>query len=216
MDPNSQQPGLPPLQPGSSAPQQTPGNNPYGFILDTQHQPKKGLIPNHNPNSTRSRILVALGAGTALVIVAIIAFSLISGGGDNNSQLLTSLAAEQQEIIRVADLGVKGATDPSTQALAEVTKLSVISQQNKLTTYLTDHGVKLAPTSLNTKLNKATDTTLTDATASNRFNDVFTETIKKSLTSYAANVKQSYDSASNTASKTLLADSYNSTNNLLK
>jgi hypothetical protein len=211
MDPNYQQPG----QPGGIPPTTSPApQDPYHFIMNTEHQPKKSFGPN--PGSFKGRLLFVAGGGLLLIIALIMAFSLLFGSRENNSQLLTSLTAEQQEIIRVSDLGVLGATDPATKAFAETTKLSVMTQQQSLTSYLASKKVKVTTVILASKKDATTDTALTSATANNRFDDVFTEMLKARLASYATALKRSYDSSSNQASKKILADSYNSTTQLLK
>lgn len=214
MDPNYQPPGqLPELNTPNTPPEQP---NPYGFILDTAHQqPKKMLQPSHT--SMISRALVAGGVAVVLIIAAIIVSSLISSGGKENSgQLLTSLAAQQQEIVRVADLGVAGGSDSSTKAFAQTTKLAVLTQQNELAKYLASKSVTVDPAVLAAKKNSNTDTAFKAATASNHFDDVFNTTITAGLSDYAKDVKTSHDSATSTESKTLLAKLYTNTQLLLK
>ncbi len=228
MNPNQQAPGQQtvPQQPAtqpviehpfapSPAPAQQPAN-PYGFIFDDQHpQPKKSML-KPGKNSMRGRILMVLGIGMVIIVVIVVGSSLLSGKKAGNAQQLTALVAEQQEIIRVANLGVAGARDPSTVALAETTKLSITTQQNKLLGYLKTRNIKITPLAITAKLNKSTTTELTNATANNTFDDTFTKTLQTELTTYQTNVKKSYDTASNPTSKALLKLSYSSSATILK
>lgn len=227
MDPNnlnpdtlpSPQAGLPAdSQPIGQLPQNQPvvpaeGQNPYGFILDTDHKKKKKLV---KPKSFRSLILVIIGGGIVLSIATIAISSFISRSQTGRTTELISLTAEQQEIIRVASLGVTGSDDLTIQSWAETVKLSVTSQQKSLITYLVKNNVKVEKLTLDSKLDKTTDTALKTATANNRFSDEFKTTLKKSLTTYGNDLKKSYDGASGPNSKKILIDSYKSTAFLLK
>jgi len=207
MDPNQPQPGQ---QPGTPPPQ-----NPYGFIMDTEHQKKRGSLTGGN-NSFRSRVLLLLGGATLLIIAVIVVSSLLSGKGSGNAQLLTDISGQQTEIIRVSGLGLKSATDPSTLALAETTLLSVQSQRSQLNGYLSKNNVKVTPELAAAYLNKETDKALASAMSSNKFDETFTKVIKDSLTTYLTSIEGSYLKASNEESKKILSDSFDSTKLLLK
>lgn len=211
MNPNQPSGSIPPV-PNQPAPGRS--NNPYGFILDTEHQPKKPLLQNRN--SLRSRLLIVVGGGVGLVILLVIILSLANGGKTDNGKLLGDLVAEQAEIVRVADQGANKGIDPSVRAFAEIAKLSVASQQARLTSYLEAHGVKLTPAQIDAKKSESTDTALNQAISNNRFDDVFTETLKSSLQTYSADLKNNYNVASNADSKKILSDSFTSTTSLLK
>ncbi len=215
MNPNNQLPNTPqPDQPILPPTPAEPAHNPYGFIMDTEHQPKKKL--QVNSNSFKARLLLVLGIGVFIIVGAIIVSSIITGQREKNAVLLTSLTAEQQEIARVADLGFKDAKDPAVKAYAGIAKLSIITQQAQLVAYLGTKNVALGPVDLNNKLNKTTDADFMAAKANNQFDEVFTDTLKKSLNTYQVNLKTSYDGASNEISKKLLSDSFTSTSYLLK
>ena len=163
-----------------------------------------------------SRLLLVFGIGFAILIAIVIGSKLINGKSSGNVSLLTGIAAEQQEIIRVSTLGIANATDPSTIAYAQTTRLSLISQQAKLTKYLGSKKVKVTPVLLNEKLNKNTDKALKSASDGGRYDDTLNKTLKDSLTTYAATLKSGYSSASTPESKKILSQSYDSTKTLLK
>lgn len=212
MDPNNQQPLV---QPGQPIPTVTPGNNPYGFIMDTANKKRGGMLPT-NPASTKSRLLFVVGGGLVLLIVISIFYSLLFGGKESNTTLFKSLAAEQQEIIRVSALGVEGSSDPTIAAYAQTTKLTVQSHRTKLLSYLVANKVKVPPAQLASKKNSKVDAALSAAKASNRFDEVFKETLVAELTSYATNIQTNYKSATGDTSKKLLATEYADVSLLLK
>ena len=214
MDPNYRPPtgGLGPQD--LNIPTVTPNNNPYGFIMDAPHKPKKSLLPSGN--SAKSRLLVVLGGLFVLFVVFSILMPLIFGSKDNSTTQLKSLAAEQQEIVRVATLGVQGAFDPALTSYAQTTKLTVQSQQNEVLGYLASHKIKIAPKLLTAVLNSKTDTALIEAKASNRYDEIFSTTIKSELATYAGNLQTAYKNAGNPKSKAMLARDYNNVQLLLK
>jgi len=209
---------MPPPPPGQLPPQGQPNmqptaQNPYGFILNAPHPPRRTLL---KPNSLRSRLLLVVGAGFVVILAIIGISSLLTRTSQGNVTALKSLVAEQQEIIRVAGLGVSGSSELITQGWAETTKLSVTSQQKSLTKYLASKQVVLLPIELSAKKNSKIDAEFKTAKTNNRFNEVFLETLKDNLNAYAKDLKTSYQNASNSESKKILSDSYKSVTLLLK
>lgn len=228
MDPNNQNPDvLPAPQPTTQSsttidgslpryeqPVAQPGpQNPYNFIMDTDHKRKKRLVTK--PKSFYSRLFWVVGGGLIAIIAIIGVSSFINSAQNEKTSKILSLVSEQQEIIRVADLGVIGSKNSSIQAWAETTKLSVASQQKTLTTYLKKNNVSSEMLAINSKINKNTDASLKTATSDNRFDDAFTTTLKTLLTDYVNNLKNDYDGAGANGKK-ILSDSYKSTVQLLE
>lgn len=216
MDPNNQQSGIPPTpaQPFPAPPMPPISSDPYSFIMDVQNKPKKMLAPNGG--SFLSRLLLVAGIGTILILGIVLISSLINSGRENNTLLLTSLASEQTEIIRISELGIAGTANPDTLAFVQTTKSSLVAEQAKLLGYLASKKVKITPIELNSKKNKKVDTALISAKASNQFDELLVSSLKSSLEIYSKNLAVSYKAASNPESKALLSDSYKSTLALLK
>lgn len=135
--------------------------------------------------------------------------SLVSGGG-NGSQLL-SLAQEQTEIIRVADLAAneRAVRSSITQNLAANTSLSVSS--SKIQTLALISGKKPNEKTLALKKNSKTDALLTSAAANNQYDKVFTDTLTTKLKDYQAELKRLYTNTSNPKEKATLESAYNGT-----
>ncbi len=217
MNPNSPLPGTKSPQEQTPQPGQNgiqPGpQNPYGFIINTPHPPKNRFL---KPNSFRSRLLVIVGGGAILMIAIVLISSLITRSSKENATALVSLVAKQQEIVRVAGLGVVGSSDLLTQSWAETTVLSVGSQQFELKSYLTKRKTVITAPILLSKLDPQTTSAFTAATADNNFTEVFRAKLKTSLVTYEQNLKKSYDGAKGPTIKKILGNSYNSTATLLK
>ncbi len=206
MNPNDT--GLPPVNPE--------GHNPYGFIMDTQHQQKKKVLSGGGGgNGLKSRILVLIGGGIVLITLFILASSLLFGNKDSAAQLLLGVTAQQQEIVRVADAGIKNATDPSVTAFAQTIKSAVSSEQRELITLLGNAKTKVSPEILASRKSTRTDSELSTASKSNNYNETFNEIMRAYLNTYKAEIERSHTAASSAKTKELLKKFFDSTNTLL-
>lgn len=204
MNPNIPQA---PLEPG---PAPDP-HDPYAFIMNAGQPAPKSKLPLSLPkgNSTFQRVLIGAGGFFVLLIIGLIVLSLFSGNG-NNDKLLT-LAQEQTEIIRVADLARNERTirDSTTKNLASSASLSVGSSRQKVLSLLS--GKKVNDKTLSLKKSAKTDTELTTAATNNQYDEVFTQILTDELKTYQTNVKQLYTNSKNTEEKAILEEAYNGT-----
>jgi hypothetical protein len=173
----------------------------YDFIVNANHKPKKPLLPGGN--SKQGRILIVGGGLMALLIIGVIVMSLISSAGKGNQETLLKAAQEQAELIRVSKIGIDKARDPATLNLAMTTNLSLQSDQAALLKHLKTNSKQLA-LGKNTK----TDVAFTNAEQSNRFDEVFTQTIQAELATYQKTLKSAYNGSSGKTLKATLAEQY--------
>ena len=176
--------------------------NPYQFITDPSHKPKKSLLPGGN--SKQGRILIVLGGILLLAVIAGILAALLSSGGSSQKETLLKAAQQQAEIIRVSKIGIDKARDPATRNLAVTTNLSLQSDQATLFSH-TKFSSKEIALGKDTK----TDVALTTAEQSNRFDEIFTQTIQTKLAVYQQTLKTAYDGTDGPKLKTSLSDLYN-------
>lgn len=180
----------------------------YDFITNTNHAPKKSLLPKGS--SKQSRIFIVLGGIILLIILASVAMVLISNAGKGNQETLLKAAQQQAELIRVSKIGIDKARDPATRNLAMTTNLSLQSDQTVLLTH-----VKVSSKQLALGKNTKTDIALTTAEQSNRFDEVFITTIQSELATYQKTLKNAYDGASGSKTKATLAAEYKTAGLLL-
>jgi hypothetical protein len=192
---------------------QPPAPNPYEFITNPGQAPKKRLFSGGNSLKTRL-LIVGVGIFLALVVITIL-ISVLSSAGRAGTDTLKSMVAQQEELARVADIGVLKAQDGTIKSLALNTKLSVMSQQKQVIAYLETKGVKLNKEELAAKKDTATDQELESAASSNRFDDTFSAELNAQLDAYLSSLKSTYDMAGNETSKKILSDSYISTATIL-
>lgn len=196
-----------PNQPGSPAPR----SNPYEFITNPSQPGKR---PSLGGNPLLKRVMVVVGGAVILMIIVSIAISLLGSGG-TNIDALKSLTAKQQEIVRVADMGVGKAQDINTRSLALTAKLSASTQQQELLAYLEQQDVKPTKLELASEEDSDTDTALETAATSNRFDEAFNQILIELLTDYANSLSSTYEATSGENAKAVLSQSYASIATLL-
>lgn len=184
-----------------------PESGQYDFIMNTDHKPKKPLVPSGN--SKQSRIIIVVVAAFVLIIAVIVVFSLISSAGNAGKDELIKAAQQQSEILRISKLGTDRARGTSAKNLATTTSLSLQSDQTTLLASLKSHGIKLSSKDLALGKNAKTDTILTTAEQSNKFDEVFTQTIQAELVTYQKTLKAAYDKADSNKLKQTLSDEFN-------
>lgn len=182
-----------------------PEQDPYHFIHNTAQTPKKSLLTG---SSKKGRIIIVAIAVIVLITIVLVISTLLSASKNASKADLIKAAQSQTEIIRVSKLGVDRARSTSAKNLATTTYLSLQSDQSKLITALGKQGVKLNAKDLALGKNTKTDTLLTNAEQSNKFDDVFTQTIQKELRQYQNTMKVAYDKVSSKTLKQTLKDQY--------
>lgn len=204
------------MQPQNVAPSPAPppvmpsGNKQYDFILNPNQNSKKFLLPG---NSKKARIIIVAAVAIALLFVGIVIAGLINKAGQADTEALVKAAKQQQELIRVADIGIDKARSQAAKNLAVTTKLSLESQQTEMQAAIKTAGLnpkKVLVSSADAK----TDQALTTAEQNNRFDEEFLKIMTTSLTDYQKSVKAAYDGATSKKLKAALTLQYKSANTL--
>lgn len=198
---DSSEPPAPPPMPLPASP-----SGHYDFILNPPSTKKKHLLPTSN--SPKQRILIAVAFGGVMLIVLILVIGMLFGS-KNNSATLIDLAAQQSEIIRVSDIGANKAKTPAAKNLAITTKLSLQTTQNQTLDHLKKLKNTVGTKELAQKKNTKTDQQLDAAAVNNKFDEIFIQIIRSSLSDYRTAVKKLYDTTSSKTEKQFLASSYN-------
>lgn len=175
----------------------------YDFIMNSGQKPaSKPKLPAGN--SQKSRILIVAAGAVLLLIVAIVVIALISSAGKAGQADLVKAAQQQAEIVRISELGTERAKGAAAKNLATTAGLSMQSDQAALQKALSKQGIKVNEKQLAAGKNQQTDTVLTTAEQSNKFDEVFTKTLQEELRAYQQTLKSAYDSASSESLKQTL------------
>ncbi len=195
----------PPVTPtGNGQPQ-------YDFIFNDNKPSKKTLLP---ANISKKGRLLIVGAGVLLLIMLIVIIAgMISNSGKGDTQALITAAKVQQELIRVAEIGINKAKTQDAKNIAITTKLALSSQQAEMQAAIKTAGLnpkKVLTSSISTE----TDQALTAAEQNNRFDEEFLKVMSESLIAYQKSVKAAYDGATSKKLKAALTSQFNSANAL--
>lgn len=197
MDPMQQQPTTP---------------NPYGFIVNPEQPSKRPFLGG---NSAKSRLVLVVGGVLLLMIIAIIASSIFSSLNNKGTNQLKVVYAEQQELIRIAQIGSKDAQSTDTRNFAITTLFAAQTSQQKVSTVLTSRGIKLKPEEVNAKLNDKVESILTGAAANNQYDETMQELLKKQITSYNQALEAAFNSNEGQQTRAALSEAFKSSGTLL-
>jgi hypothetical protein len=200
MEPNGAPPAPPPMTPSGPS-------NPYDFLQD-KPAPKKPLLRLPSGGSKTGRIIVVLVGVVLMIVIGMVLMTVLNAPSRAAANDLVLAAQQQQELIRVAEIGEKEAVAPDTKNLAVNIKLTLKTDQPKLQA-IVNKAKKLDAKILAAGRDSKTDSTLNSARQANRFDEVFQTTIKKELTDYMTTLKRVHDNSSNTTNKQVLTEQYN-------
>ena len=180
--------------------------NPYAFITDPAKQPKKGLLPSGN--SQKSRLLLVLGLVFGIIILGVVVMAVINSIGSSQKQQWLTVAQEQQDLIRISEIGSQKAQNRETKNLAITTKLSLTSSQSTINSLAKKNGVQVDTKNLNLGKDTKVDATLKTAEQTNQFDKVFAEVLKTKLSAYQKDMQKLYESTTSAKTKASLAGAY--------
>lgn len=192
-------------QPGQFNPQQ------YDFIMNDPAKPKKSLFSFGGGQSNK---LIMILLGLIGLIIVIVVGSLLLGGTQTVKDQLIDIAQEQNEIIRVAEIGQTTSTQSSTKQLAQTIKLVTATDQNNI---LGLKGVgKVNDKTLAQKQDVSIDQRLTAAEQNGEFDATFYTIIGQLLTTYQRDVRSAFDASNNAETRQTLSNTYENATLLLE
>lgn len=163
-------------------------SNPYEF-MNTLPPAGGGAAPVDK----KRRIIIVAIAGSVLLMLIVIILSLALGGGPSNKEELLSLAKQQNELIRIAEIGAQKSHESQAKNLAVISKLSLTTDQQPLIDALKAQDLKVTAADLSAGKNPKTDEALKVAEQANRFDEVFITTMQSQLTTYQKSLKKAHD-----------------------
>lgn len=151
------------------------------------------------------RIAIAV----SILVLIIISYVLLSSflGRENKAQVdrLVEVGEVQSELVRISALAEKEAKGTKAQNLAANTSLSLQSSQQDIKKLLNGRGVgsKGLDKRFAAGKNAKTDTTLTEASQNNRFDETYTTVVSKELTDYQKLLNAAFESGTANEKKSL-------------
>lgn len=198
-----------------AAPEAAPpptSQDPYNFIFNPSAAPKKSLFGGGN--STTQRLLV-VAAGLVVLLIAAIVFANVLGGGSNTTSFLT-IAQEQNELIRVANVGAPQIQSAAAKNFVTTTQLALTSDQQQLLAYMGQNGAKVNPKQLVLAQNSMTDKQLSAAQSVGNYDSTLVGILQTQLKDYSSELQRTYKQAKGPVGRQLLSDEYDHAQLLLQ
>ncbi len=167
------------MPPYGQAPAPNPAPNPYSYILNSPTPPKRNFL-----NSPKNTKVVAVLFVLVVLTVVIVGLTIFRSLSTKDYTDVLGLAQRQNEIVRVAELGLTNAHDPATLNYAATIRNVTASEQYSTTEFLKKKGVGDVTKKIGLKKDTATDKALTTAQQTNTYDTVFTEKINQLLLDY--------------------------------
>jgi hypothetical protein len=187
-----------------------PNNNQYDFIMNPQTSAPKGSFLKGGDNK---RFFAIVGGGVFVLLVLVTL--LFSGDAPSNADLLVKVAQRQNELIRVAGIGVKEARSTQALNLARTVELNLRSDQAPLLSTLKAQKVKVGAKQLAMPGSDATTKMLTEARQNNRFDDAFVTFVQSELLAYQRDLQEAYSTSVNNQLKSTLKAQYDNASVLI-
>jgi hypothetical protein len=188
------------------------GHNPYEFIVTPNTPKHSGKLLGGNAFLAKIGLLVG-GAIVIMIMAAVLLNALVPNKGGTAE--LTTIAQQQQELIRVATIGSEQAQGQAAQNFAASVQYGLTSDQNQLLQYLAGQGKKVGTKTLALKQNSKTDQLLADAASAGNFDTVFTQTVTDQLATYQKTLETTYKATSGKNAKALLQSEYSAAGTLI-
>jgi len=182
----------------------------YDFILNPAKPPKAP-----GSGSIGKRLAVVAGVGVVLLIAIILVGSLLGGKSGGITGIIT-VAQEQTEVMRVAGQAAGHTNTPRVRNLVTNTTLTLTSSQQQLLAYLKQNHQKVDDKVLALKHSTQTDSSLSNAVATNTFDPVFVGILQNDLANYAQAVRTAYKASPGPKGKALLQKEYDSAQLLIQ
>lgn len=150
--------------------------------------------PADDPAAKRKRLFLGVGGLLIFVVIVIFAISIIFSTPSVRPDLVR-IAAQQQEIARVAELGIKSQdARTATQNLAANIRSVALTNVTELDSWAKKNADgDFSKAELNSAENDKIDDALAAAGSNNNFGEVFEETILELLEGTNRQIKNSFD-----------------------
>jgi hypothetical protein len=169
-----------------------PDQNQYNFIMDSQGA-SSGPALLQDP---KKRNIIAVLFVVIILFFVVIAVAIFASLGKGNTSTMVDVVAYQAELLRISDLGLKGATDPTVRAKASTLQSFIQSDLAKSSSYLASTGKELEKTDYTIHLDTSVDKSLENAALRNAFEEELLKIFDATTSAYKISLQKALDSAS--------------------
>lgn len=179
--------------------------NPYDFLNGSNNQKRS---PFGAGTSQKTRIIQVVIAVIVLLVISVITINLLTAGSKATTEKLVKLAAAQQDLVAVSELGSANAREPDNVSRSATTASIVRSQNIELTAYLAKNGVKNLEKQLAKYRDKTYEKTLDEAKKNGNYDEVYRAVFSNRLDLYRSNLQAAYASVEGPTIKKQLESNY--------
>jgi hypothetical protein len=179
----------------------------YNYIMRQDQRPKNNIF---NSNSTKQRLIIVVIGALILIGALLIMYMLLFGSQKDSKEILLPVAASQEDIIDITEIGTKELRDASLLNATASTYVVIASQNAKTTSRIGEDASKLVEPLKNDEYQKVLD----EAKASGTFDQAFKTLLSNRLDLYRQTIVTAYSESSSKEIKKEL-ESFNSQVGLL-
>jgi GrpB-like predicted nucleotidyltransferase (UPF0157 family) len=180
-----------------------PEATPYDFFLEPQQKPKKKAI---KVGSKFNKILLIVGGLVVVMMAIIIITNLTQSSNKQAAAEFNSIATNQQEIIRVSNLGMLHVGSDSLKNFSSTAIADMTSSQLKLIDYADKNGVNIDTKLLAASSNPRIDKSLDAAEAASTYDSTFQALMQELLKDHQTKLEQIQKTATAPTERTILSN----------
>jgi hypothetical protein len=175
--------------------------NDFNFIMDPNKSTSSGPAFLQDPKKRNIFAGLFVGGVLLLVILIIAVFSSLTS---KNTSAVVDVAVLQNEIVRISELGLADASDPSVRVRVSTINAFMQTDYAQTTSFLARNGRVLDPEALALTKDTAVDESLETAALRNNFDETLLEELDKKTLAYKVALQKAINEASSEAEKAIL------------
>ncbi len=170
---------------------QSNGGLPGGYeFLQEQPKQKRGLTGGGS--SKQKRIIIAAVSALVLIIIGFVFMNFLNNANKPKTELLLKVLQDQQEIIRISELGTQRSKSSDVKGYALIVKSTVQTDQSSLIALVKKAGVKTDAKTLALGMNSKNDKALDAAEQVSKLDETLLDMIHTILGSYQKDLQLAY------------------------
>ena len=185
-----------------------PQNN-YDFLSEQPGNTKKPFLGSGNP---KRKMLLSVLFIMGVLLIAVVVLVIFRSLTKKDYSVYKSLVIQQNEIVRIAGLGVTKARDSSVKNYSSTIYSVTLSEKNSTTAFVTKAGVKINEKELGLSKDADNDKLLAAAGSSNQYDQKLFELLNTLVSNYQKDIKAAASNVTTKSEKTIVVTLQNNAN----
>lgn len=180
----------------------TPPQNQFDFLNAQPTSPKKPFLSAQNP---KQKILISALFVLAVLIISVVVLIVFRSLTKKDYSAYKSLVNQQNEIVRIANLGTSKVRDASVKNYAATISAVTVTEKNDTLTFAKKVGVKFNEKELEAAKDANNDKILSAAETNNQYDQKLVEVLQTLITKYQKDIQSVAAKVTTKAEKTVVA-----------